>query len=503
MRRLGLEREVVDRSVYDRTVERFRERKIALPTFAELTDPATIPPEVRASLADVGPDDADPRNLFRVHWHNDAERTGFVDLPAHVVLPEALTGTQAKILVLLADRFPMIGAHKVLATYGCLAPRVITGQFDPTAHRAVWPSTGNYCRGGVAVSRIMACRGVAILPEGMSKERFDWLEAWVEEPTDIVRTPGSESNVKEIYDECNRMAVDPANVIFNQFSEFGNHLAHFYATGRAVDRVFEQMAEGAPSLRLRAFVSATGSAGTIAAGDYLKERHGSTIAAVEALECPTLLLNGFGEHNIQGIGDKHVPLIHNVMNTDFVIDVSDRSTDGLNVLFNTEVGRRYLSERAHVPAEVIEALDSFGLSSICNVLAAIKLAKHQHLGPDDVVATVATDGASMYRTEVDIAQGKYFSGGFDEATAAACFGEHLMGATTDHMLELSSADRERMFNLGYYTWVEQQGVSIEEFRARKEQSFWVDTRSIVAEWDEMIREFNGRTGVLAALGVEG
>ena len=509
MMRLGLEREVIDRDVYDRTVEHFRDHRIALPTFAEMRDPATIPATVRESLTGVGPDSADPRNLFRIHWNNDDKRTGLADLPAYVVLPSELTGIAAPILVLIADRFPMIGAHKVLATYGCLAPRVITGQFDPTAHRAVWPSTGNYCRGGVAVSRIMACRGVAILPEGMSRERFDWLEAWVEDPSDIVRTPGSESNVKEIYDECNRMSADPANVIFNQFSELGNHIAHYQATGRAVERVIEELQGAEPGLRLQAFVSATGSAGTIAAGDYLKERLSSKIAAVEALECPTLLLNGFGEHNIQGIGDKHVPLIHNMMNTDYVIDVSDKATDGLNVLFNTAVGRRYLSERRHVPEVVLSALDSFGLSSICNVLASIKLAKYAGLGPHDVVATVATDSASMYRSEVDIAlrklhfEGKLGLEDFDEVAAASLFGEHLLGATTDHMLELSELDRERMFNLGYYTWVEQQGVSIEEFGSRKDPAFWSETRSIVADWDEMIREFNGRTGVLAQLGVEG
>jgi cysteine synthase A len=497
MRRLGLEREVVDRDVYDRTVERFRERRIALPTFAELSEPATAPESVRSALDGVGPDDADPRNLFRVHWHNDEKRTGFVEVPDHVVLPPELTGTPAAIVVLLADRFPMIGAHKVLASYGCLAPRVITGQFDPTANRAIWPSTGNYCRGGVAISRLMGCRGVAVLPEGMSRERFEWLERWVEDPSDIVKTPGTESNVKEIYDKCNEMAADPSNVIFNQFSELGNHLVHYFATGRAIERVFEVMAGSNPAFHLRGFVSATGSAGTIAAGDYLKERFGTAIGAVEALECPTLLCNGFGEHNIQGIGDKHVPLIHNVMNTDFVIDVSDSATDGLNILFNTEVGRRYLTERRRVPDSVVSALSSFGLSSICNMLAAIKLAKLENLGPDDVIATVATDGASMYRSELDLAVAKLHPDGFDEAAAAKEFGEHLAATTTDHMLELSSFERERIFNLGYYTWVEQQGVSIEEFRARSDQEFWRETRSIVGEWDEMIGEFNARTGVLS------
>ena len=502
MRRLGLERAIVDEGVYRRTVERFKERKVAVPTFAEVTDPKTIPAAVRNALSAVGPDDADPLNLFRVHWYNDAARTGFVDVPAYVVLPPELTGTEAKIVVALADRFPMIGAHKVLATYGCLAPRVITGQFDPTEHRAVWPSTGNYCRGGVAVSRLMGCRGVAVLPAGMSRERFDWLEQWVEDPSDIIRTPGTESNVKEIYDECNRMAADPANVIFNQFSEFGNHLAHYLATGKAIEDIFETLRAGGgggESLRLAGFVSATGSAGTIGAGDYLKERHGTRIGAVEALECPTMLENGFGAHNIQGIGDKHIPLILNAMNMDFAIAVSDRATDRLNVLFNTDTGRSHLEKRRAVPSETIEVLSSFGLSSICNILAAIKLAKQQGYDRHDVIATVATDGAPMYHSERDIALQKYFPDGFDDLAASEVFGEHLLGASTDNMIELTRNDRLRLFNLGYYTWVEQQGISSDEFQMRMDQSFWAGVRTIVKDWDEMIGEFNDRTGVLKSL----
>jgi cysteine synthase A len=501
MRRLGLEREIVDAGVYERTVQRFRERRIALPTFKEIGDPTAAPDRIRRALAAVGPDEAHPLNLFRVHWYNDAKRTGLVSVPEHVVLRPELTGTPAIIVVALADRFPLIGAHKVLASYGCLAPRIITGQFDPTRHRAIWPSTGNYCRGGVAISKLMDCRGVAVLPEGMSRERFDWLDDWVVDPSDIVKTPGTESNVKEIYDECNKMATDSANVIFNQFSEFGNYLVHFNATGRAIEDIFATMAaeEGGGDLQLRAFVSATGSAGTIAAGDYLKERLGARIAAVEALECPTMLSNGFGEHNIQGIGDKHIPLIHNVMNTDFVVAVSDRATDRLNVLFNSEVGRRYLLERKGVEGATIEALSSLGLSSICNVLAAIKLAKEQGYGPDDVVATVATDSAAMYESEKILTLSKQFPGGFDEVGAAEVFGEHLAGVTTDHMAELTRADRERIFNLGYYTWVEQQGVSVDEFRERAGTAFWEEMRSIVRVWDEMIGEFNARTGVLEDL----
>jgi cysteine synthase A len=471
---------------------------IVLPTFGELAEPARMPSHVAEALASVNPDAAHPLNLFRVHWFNRAGGGELVRVPEHVVLPMALTGVEAPIVVALGDRFPMIGAHKVLATYACLAPRVVTGEFDPEVHRAVWPSTGNYCRGGVAISRIMGCRGVAVLPAGMSRERFAWLERWVADPSDIIRTPGTESNVKEVYDECARLARDPANAIINQFSEFGNHIVHYLCTGIAVERVYESMREAEKGLRLRAFVSATGSAGAIGAGDYLKDRYGSVTVAAEALECPTMLKNGFGEHNIQGIGDKHIPLIHNVMNTDLVVDVSDRDTDRLNVLFNTDVGREHLVRRRDVPAAVVEALSSFGLSSICNVLAAIKTAKWFGMGPQDVIATVATDGAAMYATEKDKVLARDFPSGFDEVAAGETFGRSLLAADTDNMLELTELERERVFNLGYYTWVEQQGVSIEDFVARRSQSFWRELRELVPVWDAMIEDLNARSGASEA-----
>jgi cysteine synthase len=492
---LGLESSIVDAGTLERTVERFREAGIVLPTFAQLADPSLMPEWVRAALASVGPDDPHPLNLFRVHWYNDAGRTRTVPVPEHLVLPKELTGVDATIVVVLGDRFPLIGAHKVLAAYGCLVPRLVSGRFDPTAHRAIWPSTGNYCRGGVAISRLLGCHGVAVLPEGMSQERFDWLEGWVSAPQDIIRTPGVESNVKEIYDKCNELRTDPENFVFNQFAEFGNHIAHYVATGAALETVFESLRAERPGLQLRAFVSATGSAGTIGAGDYLKERHGSLIVACEALECPTMLVNGFGEHNIQGIGDKHIPLIHNVRNTDVALAISDHSTDDLGLLFGSKAGRSYLAERRSVPAPVIEALDALGLSSICNVLGSVKTAKYYGMGPDDVIVTVATDGAAMYSSERELALRRHFRGAFDEVCAAEVFGEHMLGAGTDNLLELSLPDRDRIFNLGYYTWVEQQGIPIDEFEARREQRFWREIREIVPAWDALIDELNARTGV--------
>jgi cysteine synthase A len=493
-----VQREVVDVDALARTAEQLRRARIALPTFAQLASPHLLPPRVLDALAEVGPDDPHPLNLFRVHWHNGADRVRLVDVPEHLELPRALTGVDARIVVALGDRFPLIGAHKVLAAYGCLAPRLASGAFDPTRHRAVWPSTGNYCRGGVAISRLLGCRGVAVLPEGMSRERFEWLGRWVSDPADVVKTPGTESNVKEIYDRCRELAADPDNVILNQFSEFGNYLVHYLATGTALERVFESMRERAPGLRLRAFVSATGSAGTIAAGDRLKERYGSLTVACEALECPTLLYNGFGEHNIQGIGDKHVPLIHNVLATDVVLAVSDRATDRLGVVFGTDAGRGHLARRG-VPDDVLAGLPSLGLSSICNVLGAIKVAKHFALGPDDVIVTVATDGAAMYDSERETALARYFPDGFDDVAAAEAYGEHQLGAATDHLRELDHRERERIFNLGYYTWVEQQGVSLEDFEARRDPAFWARLRDRVAAWDDLIDDLNARTGVLEAL----
>ena len=491
----GLEDHIVDRGVYDRAVRRFRDAQVLLPTFAELAEPHKIPGAVRQALAAVKPDEAHPLNLFRVHWYNGADRSEQVAVPGHVVLGKQLTGVDAKIVVAIGDRFPMIRAHKVLAAYACLAPRVVTGQFDPTSHRAVWPSTGNYCRGGVAISRLMGCRGVAVLPEGMSRERFAWLEDWVTDPADVIATPGSESNVKEIYDKCAELSQDPANVIFNQFSEFGNYLVHYQCTGAALGDVFEHLREDEADLRLRAFVSASGSAGTLGAGDRLKQDHGARIVAVEALECPTMLYNGFGEHNIQGIGDKHIPLIHNVYNTDVVTAVSDQATDHLSVLFSSPAGLAYLAERRNVPQEVLEALSSFGLSSICNIVAAVKTAKYLDLGPGDVVATVATDGAEMYGSERTKILARDFPAGFDAVDAGEAFGRWMLAAGTDHLVETTKRDRERIFDLGYFTWVEQQGLSFEDFVARRKASFWSELRDKLPVWDEMIKEFNSRSGV--------
>ena len=486
---LGLANTVVDPASLESSVKRFAAQKIVLPTFGELAEPRLISQDITKG---VDKDAADPRNLFRVHWYNDLDGNR-VEVPDHIVLPSSLTGIESPIIVVFGDRFPMITAHKVLAAFSCFVPRVITGQFDPERHRAVWPSTGNYARGGIAISRLMGSRGVAVLPAGMSQERFDWLDKWVADPSDIVRTPGTESNVKEIYDACNEMAKDPGNFILNQFCEFGNHVGHYEVTGRALAHAFEHVkANGHSDIRLAAFTSATGSAGTIAAGDRLKDIYGTKIVAVEALECPTMLENGFGEHNIQGIGDKHIPLIHNVMNTDVVVGVSDRATDELDVLFNTPAGQQYLASRHGFSADLIDALTHFGFSAICNVLAAIKTAKLMGYGANDAIVTIATDGGALYPSERVKTIANRFKGEFTAVDAAEIFSEHLGSVSTDNMIDCTERDRNRIFNLGYYTWVEQQGTPLDVFEARRSQSFWRSVRSYAPVWDNLITEFNAR-----------
>ncbi len=485
---------VVDRKRRRAAVDRLRLVHCTLPTWSELADPSEIESEKLPDLSRVDPDAPEAANLWRIHWFNSADRKTQIDIPGYVVLPPELTGVKAPIVVLLGCRFPMIGAHKVLPAYACLVPRLVTGQFDPSHDRAVWPSTGNYCRGGVAISRILGCRGVVVLPAGMSRERFDWLQTWVADPADIIRTPGTESNVKEIYDKCAELKRDEQNVVLNQFSEFTNYLIHYHCTGYAFDRVFGHLKWDHRDYRLAAFVSATGSAGTIGAGDRLKKLYGTKIAAVEAVECPTMLCNGYGEHNIQGIGDKHIPLIHNVMNTDVVVGVSDAASDALNLLFGSERGRNYLIDRRKIDRDLIQQFTDIGISGLANIVAAIKLAKYLEYGPNDVVMTVATDSAALYGSERQTYLARRYPDGFDDVNAGEIFGRHMEGIADDHVMELRHIDRSRIFNLGYYTWVEQQHISVEDFDRRKSQDFWYSLVDSIPAWDRLIQEFNAEVG---------
>ena len=514
-------------AIRQRAVERCRERAVLIPTLAQMRDPHTIDPAITSALPGVDMQAVDPLNLFRISWHNDPVSGGFG--PVSIVeFPPELTGVEARIVGMVGKHFPT-GAHKVGAAFGCLAPRLVGGEFDPTTQRAVWPSTGNYCRGGVFDAALLGCQSLAILPEGMSQERFRWLKKMKAE---ILATPGTESNVKEIFDACWRIReTRPDAVIFNQFEEFGNYLWHYGVTGPAAESVFraltpvdpnagpekpDPLGSGPryttpkfagprhevrphigprhPDLRLAAWVGATGSSGTLAAGDYLKEHFpGCVITAAEALECPTLLECGFGGHRIEGIGDKHVPWIHNVRNTDLVTAIDDEATIRILRLFNSAQGKAVLSTYG-VTDDVIGRLSLLGISGVCNLLAAIKTARYYELEANDVVLMPLTDSVDLYRTR--LSELRKERGAMTKTGAIVNFERYLLATSVDYLKELRLTDRRAIHNLKYFTWVEQQHKTVGELDALWSPTYWRNLASQLPEWDEQIEQFNRDTGVL-------
>jgi cysteine synthase len=481
----------INKEIRKRNIQRCREKGIVLPTFAQMKDPDLAPRSIKDGLKRTGLWDVNPLNLFRITWRNEpVERGGLFGEVNWIEFPRQLTGVPARIIALVGKWFPT-GAHKVGATYGCLAPALVTGSFDSTRQKAAWPSTGNYCRGGAFNSALLGCKSIAILPEGMSRERFEWLSKIAGE---VITTPGSESNVKEIFDKCRELSRERGDdiVIFNQFEEFGNYLWHYTVTGAALRRVLEKTLgnDGA----LGGFVSASGSAGTLAAGDFLKTIHPNMkIGAAEALQCPTLLSNGFGAHRIEGIGDKHVPWIHNVRNTDAVIAVDDCDCMNLLRLFNEPEGRNYLSNLG-VADTFIDLLPLLGISGIGNLIASIKLARYYELPENSVVLTILTDAMELYGSRV--AELRSQEGDFDRRAAIRAHALSLQGLRADNVLELTYPERKRVHNLKYYTWVEQQGKAVEELNAQwNDPGYWKAVQEQAEPIDGLIEEFNREVGL--------
>ena len=479
--------------VLRKSIIRARERNIILPTFAQMKDPGLIPDAIKARLRQVGLWDLDPANLFRISWKNEpvAHGGGYGE-GNWIEFPSSITGVDATIIGIVGKWFPT-GAHKVGAAYGCLVPRLVTGAFDPDTQKAVWPSTGNYCRGGAYDCALLACPAVAILPEGMSRERFEWLR---EIGTDeIIATPGTESNVKEIYDKCWELRRDRGEgiKIFNQFEEFGNAIWHYQTTGSVIGEIFNNhysRKDNGQARRLSAYVSATGSAGTLAAGDFLRTQHpGIRVVATEALQCPTLLRFGFGEHRIEGIGDKHIPWIHNVRNTDMVVAVDDEQTMQLMRLFNEEEGHACL-RREGVDEKTIQSLGQIGISSLCNLVASIKTARYYEMDGRDVIFTPLTDSMELYSSRVE--EMLEIHGHYSSRQADQHYGRYLLGIGTDNLRELSYTDRKSLHNFKYFTWVEQQGRSSEELHQLWDEDFWreVFSQDVVDKWDQLINAFN-------------
>jgi len=472
--------------ILENTIKRCRERNIIIPTYKQMRNPELIPDKIKDKLKNVGLWDLNPVNLFRITWKNEPVKTGggfgkvnFLELPSE------LTGVKARIFILLGKYFPT-GAHKVGATFGPLVEKLVTGNFDPTRQKALWPSTGNYCRGGAYDGYLLGCPSIAVLPEEMSQERFDWLE---KVGAEVIATPGGEANVKEIYDKVKELQSQRGDEIvnLNQFAEIGNPLWHYAVTGPAMAEVFES--EKSENQRFSGLFLTQGSAGTLGSGDYLREKFPQIkIAAGEASQVPTMLYNGYGGHRIEGIGDKHIPWIMNVKNLDMVVGIDDEAPMRLIRLFNESAGKFYL-EKQGLSEEFIEKSDHFGISSIANVLGAVKMAKYYEFNENDCVFTVATDSMEMYQSRLVAANEKF--GKYTEMQAAMDFERRLLGIGKDDMLELSYYDKKRIHNLKYFTWVEQQGKTADELDAQwYDDDYWKNQFAKADKWDEKIEEFN-------------
>jgi len=450
------------------------------PTFQEMLHPETIDPAVRAqALAARETDPLDPINLFNITW-KDAQNQIY-----YMVLPQELTGVDCNIAVLYSKDFPT-GSHKVGATYSVLAEKELTGEVDPARHTLVWPSTGNYGIGGAWVGCRMQFDSLVILPELMSQERFDIIETY---GARVIKTPGCESNVKEIYDKCKELkSADPDRIrILNQFEVFGNYLFHYYVTGNTIVELGALLQEqGVGQGKVNAFVSAMGSAGTIAAADRLKQVWPDHLnIGLEPIQCPTLYWNGYGGHDIQGIGDKHATWIHHVMNMDAIMCVDDmESKKGLQLL-TEEPGWKTMIERYGIPEPDVRLMSTiFGISGVCNVLGAIKTARFYGFGRDDLIVTICTDAIDRYHSVMADLTDTY--GPMDETEAAVRLVSVFHNQKLDWIKEATRDTRNAWHNLKYYTWVEQQGKTIEELDAQRHQEYWLAKQAKVEEIDRLI-----------------
>ena len=449
------------------------------PTFEEMLHPQKIDPAVRAeAVRALDADPLSPLNLYNITWrdpHNEVY---------HLVLPKALTGVDAEIVLIYGGGFPS-GSHKVGAAYSVLLEMQLLGEVDPAVHTLVWPSTGNYGIGGAFIGCRMEYDGIVVLPEEMSQERFDRITSY---GARIIRTAGSESNVKEIYDEVKRLrASDPDIRILNQFEVMGNYRFHYHVTGNTIIELGAELErKGVGKGKVSAYVSAMGSAGTIAAGDRLKQAWPDhKIVGLEPIQCPTLYNNGYGAHEIQGIGDKHVTWIHNVLNMDALMAIDDMDClNGLRVLAEDE-GRRPLTDRFGLDQAFVGRLANLlGISGVCNIIGAIKTAKFYDMTADDVIVTVATDAMERYGSVM--ANMRETHGPLDEAGAAAIVDGVFHRAGVDWVQEGSREARQRWHNLKYYTWVEQQGKSVAELDAQRDPAWWIGHQELVGDIDERL-----------------
>jgi len=440
------------------------------PTYDEMLNPAILDGGVRAkALKALKENELDPVNLFNITWKNEADQV------RKVVLPPALTGIDANVVVMLGYGFPS-GSHKVGPAYSTLIEGLVDGEIIPGEHTILGPSTGNFGIGTAYISRLLGFKAIVIMPDNMSKERYERIRKYGGE---LELTPGSESDVILTLERTHEMMKNPKNKALAQFELFPNYRFHRHVTGNSAIEAVRGIGNG----RIAGFTSAPGSAGTIAAGDQIKAVFPEAkIAALEPYECSTLANGGRGQHRIEGIGDKMITLIHNVLTTDFVILIEDEETvqglkifrDGVDSLVKMGVERDF----------ALALRDCFGPSGICNVLGAIKLAKFLRLGPGDNVVTVATDGFDRYQSVLEELDCRYLE------TAPSVLdrwaNDIFLGAKDDQVYDFRRpAAKEQLFRQKEADWLK-FGYSQQFLDSMRDQSFWDGEYAKVPHYNEKI-----------------
>ena len=440
------------------------------PTYDEMLDPSLLGKDVRAkAVAALKQNELDPINLFNITWKDATNQV------RKVVLPQALTGIDANIVVMLGCGFPS-GSHKVGPAYSTLIEGLVDGEIIPGEHTILGPSTGNFGIGTAYVSKLLGFRAIVIMPDSMSKERYERIKRYGGE---LELTPGSESDVILTLEKTRELMKNPKNKALAQFELFPNYRFHRHVTGNSAIEAVKGVGNG----RIAGFTSAPGSAGTLAAGDQIKIAFPEAkVAALEPYECSTLANGGRGQHRIEGIGDKMCTLIHNILNTDFVILIKDEETvqgvkifhDGVDELVQMGVDRNF----------ALSLRELFGPSGICNVLGAIKLAKHLRLGPGDNVVTIATDGFDRYNSVLEELNSRYLE--LAPQVLNRWTHDIFLGATDEHVFDFRKLSaKEQLFKQKENDWLK-FGYSKAFLDSMRNQAFWDAQYAKVGEYNHKI-----------------
>jgi cysteine synthase len=441
------------------------------PTYSEMLYPDTIPADVREKALRVKDTELDPLNLFNISWKDER---GAV---RKIVLPKELTGTEANIVVLLGKYFPS-GSHKVGPAYATLIEGCVDGEILPGTHTILGPSTGNFGIGVAYICNLMGYRAVVIMPDNMSKERYDRIRKYGAE---LDLTPGTESDVILTLQRTYELKKNPLNRPLAQFELLPNYRFHRHVTGNSAIEAVRGIGNG----RIACFTSAPGSAGTLAAGDQIKQAFPEAkIVALEPYECPTLATGGRGQHRIEGIGDKMCTLIHNILTTDFVALICDEDcVRGLKVI---QDGAGVLEELGMPAEQVAKMHDLFGVSGICNILGAIKMADYLRLGPDDNVVTIATDGFDRYPSVMEDLERRNLE--TEDFVLRRWAKDIFLNKDTKHIFDYRSmANKEQLFRQKEKDWLP-FGYSQKYLDSMRNAEFWEDEYDKVKYYDQKIKE---------------